>query len=71
MIASLILFFLPTEAFILKIDRMLLSWVDILADGAKMKLEDPIASVCHSLKFLRPRVELSRTGEKAHNLIMG
>lgn len=48
---------LPTHAFILKIDRMLLSWFSTVADGSRVKLEDLISSIRRSLKFLGPRVE--------------
>lgn len=49
--------FLLAHALILKVDHLLLSWFLASAEGPKKKLEDPIASIRHSLEFLDPRVE--------------
>lgn len=65
---------LPVHSIILIIDHILLSWFDVLANGAKAKLEDPISTIRRSLEFLRPTTELSRgvpTAKEAHDLTTG
>lgn len=47
----------PSYSFILKINRMFLSWVSAVFEGSQAKLEDSMAFVRWSLDFLNPRVE--------------
>ncbi|XP_039117658.1 uncharacterized protein LOC120253386 [Dioscorea cayenensis subsp. rotundata] len=59
---------LPATCILLCINRMLLSWFDALADGAKAKLEDTMAIVRGSLEFLESRSQRDRgdcTAEEA------
>lgn len=49
---------LPAHYLILRINRMLLSWFDVLVDTTKEKVGDSISVVRRSLEFLGTRRQL-------------